>query len=66
MTQVVQLLETTPMTTVYSLYIIYNILISINIYIYISLHVNDLVKLGLLTLMIRTYYYLIGTNLIYL
>ena len=33
---------------------------ALNIYIY-TLQVNDLVKLGLLTLMIRTYYYLIGT-----
>ena len=31
------------------------------LYIYISLQVNDLVKLGLLTLMITTYYYLMGT-----
>ena len=30
-------------------------------YIYISLQVKDLVKLGLLTLMARTFYYLIGT-----
>ena len=41
----------------YILYIVYCIL---------SLQVNDLVKLGFLILMIRTYYYLIGTYFYYL
>ena len=34
---------------------------NVYLYTYISLQVKDLVKLGLLTLMARTFYYLIGT-----